>query len=45
MTRTRFVKLLMSWGVDRNTANVTAKEYRAMGWPYEFAWFVIELKG
>lgn len=45
MTRKRFVKLLMASGVDRNTANGSAKQFRVMGWPYEFAWFVMELKG
>lgn len=45
MTRTRFVKLLMGSGVDRNTANECAKEFRGIGYPYEFAWFVMELRG
>jgi hypothetical protein len=35
----------MASGVDRNTANRTAKEFAYMGWPYEFVWFVMELKG
>ena len=45
MTRKKFVRLLMASGVDRNTANECAKEFWELGYPYEFAWFVMELKG
>lgn len=44
MTRERFVKLLMSKGVERNNANRLAQEFREGQWPYEFAWFVLELR-
>lgn len=44
MTKRRFVKLLMSKGVERNNANRIAQEFREGQWPYEFAWFVLELR-
>ena len=42
MTRERFVKLLMSKGVDRNNANRIAQAFRKGSLPYEFAWIALE---
>lgn len=42
MSRKRFVKLLMSKGVERNNANRIAQAFRKGRWPYEFAWIALE---
>lgn len=42
MTRERFIKLLMSKGVERNDATRIAKEFWKGHWPYEFAWIALE---
>lgn len=42
MTRKRFIKLLMSKGVERNDANRIAKEFRRGRWSYEIAWIALE---
>ena len=35
MTRKRYVKILMSHGIDRDTANRNASAVRYLGWSYQ----------
>lgn len=42
MRRKRFVKLLMSKGVERDNANGIAEAFRKGRLPYEFAWIALE---
>lgn len=42
MSRKRFVKLLMSKGVDRDNADRIAQAFRKGNLPYEFAWIALE---
>lgn len=38
MTRKRFIKLLMSYGIPRNEAVETAAAYNSLNFPYERAY-------
>lgn len=42
MTRKRFIKLLMSCGIQRNSARRLAKITCTARYPYFFAWIVVE---
>lgn len=44
MTRKRFIKLLMSRGYSRNTANNVAQLALCCGYTYDAAYFAVRLK-